>query len=66
VSDWRRRAKDIARMINRPPSNTTGQLQHLPCRGRFVRVSQGVYDVVRPERVEMPAPIGGTSAAHGA
>ncbi len=59
-------AKDIARMINRPPSNTTCQLQHLLHRGLVVRVIKGVYGVVRPEPAEMPAPIGGTSAAHGA
>jgi hypothetical protein len=53
-------------MINRPPSNTTGQLQHLLHRGLVVRVSQGVYDVVRPESAEMPASIGGTRSAHGA
>ena len=38
-----RRAKDIARIINRPPSNATGQLQHLLRRGLVVRVSKGVY-----------------------
>jgi hypothetical protein len=61
-----RRAKDITRVINRPPSNTTGQSQHLLRRGLVVRVSKGVYDVVQPEPAEMPASIDGTRAAHGA
>jgi hypothetical protein len=46
--------------------NTTGQLRHLIRRGPVVRVSKGVYDVVRPEPAEMPASIDGTRAAHGA
>ena len=61
-----RRAKDITRVINRPPSSTTSQLQHLLHRGLAVRVSQGVNGVVRPESAEMPASIGGTRSAHGA
>lgn len=44
-----RRAKDIARIIDRPPSNTTGQLQHLLCRGLVVRVGKGVYDLARAD-----------------
>jgi hypothetical protein len=44
-----RRAKDIVRIINRPPSNTTGQLQHRLRRGLVVRVSKGAYDVGRPD-----------------
>ena len=47
-----RRTRDIARIINRSPSNTTGQLQHLLRRGLVVRVSKGVYDVVPPEPVQ--------------
>jgi hypothetical protein len=34
----------------RPPSDTTGQLRHLLRRGLVVRVSKGVYDVVRSDR----------------
>jgi len=40
-----RRARDIARIINRPPSNATGQLAHLLRRGLVVRVAKGVYDI---------------------
>jgi hypothetical protein len=35
---------------HRPPSDMTGQLQHLLRRGLVVRVSKGVYDVLRPDR----------------
>jgi hypothetical protein len=35
---------------HRPPSDMTGQLQHLLRRGLVVRVSKGVYDVMRPDR----------------
>jgi hypothetical protein len=51
-----RRAKDIARIINRQPSNTTGQ--HLLGRGLVVRVSKGVYDVGRPDghQASIPSP----------
>jgi hypothetical protein len=45
-----RRSKDIARIISRPPSDTTGQLLHLLRRGLGVRVSKGVYDIMRPDR----------------
>ncbi len=51
-----RRAKDIARIIDRPPSNTTGQLQHLLRRGLVVRVSKGVYDLARAAKHPAPVP----------
>jgi hypothetical protein len=50
-----RRTRDIARIINRPPSNTTGQLQHLLRRGLVVRVSKGVYDLAPSNRKSGPA-----------
>ena len=46
--------------------NTAGQLRHLLRRGPVVRVSNSVYDVVRPELAHMQASIGGTRSAHGA
>ena len=45
-----RRTRDIARIIDRPPSNTTGQLQHLLRRGLVVRISKGVYGLARCDR----------------
>ena len=53
-----RRAKDIACIINRPPSNTSGQLQHLLRRGLVVRVGKGVYDLARAggHREKVPRP----------
>jgi hypothetical protein len=45
-----RRTRDIARIIDRPPSNTTGQLQHLLRRGLVVRVGKGVYELARPDK----------------
>jgi DNA-binding IclR family transcriptional regulator len=50
-----RRTRDIARIINRPPSNTTGQLQHLLRRGLVVRISKGVYDIAPSSRKSGPA-----------
>ncbi len=38
-----RRARDIARLVNRPGSVTTGHLRHLLKRRLVVRVSKGVY-----------------------
>ena len=38
-----RRARDIAEIIQRPPSVTTGHLRHLLNRGLIVRVGKGVY-----------------------
>jgi len=45
-----RRTRDIARIINRSPSNTTGQLQHLLRRGLVVRVGKGVYELAQPDK----------------
>lgn len=53
-----RRTKDIARIIGRPPSNTTGQLQHLLRRGLVVRIGKGVYALAPPDKppVLIPRP----------
>ena len=76
-----RRTRDIARIVNRPPSNTTGQLQHLLRRGLVVRISKGVYDLARCDRplgsvrqqaersrasIERPAPVAAPSHLDGA
>ena len=71
-----RRTRDIALIINRPPSNTTGQLQHLLRRGLVVRISKGVYDLARSDRprastnvrasIERPAPVAAPSHLDGA
>ncbi len=45
-----RRTRDIARIIDRSPSNTTGQLQHLLRRGLVVRVGKGVYELAQPDK----------------
>jgi predicted transcriptional regulator len=44
-----RRARDIARIINRPPSNATARLRHLVRRGLVARVGKGVYDLARAD-----------------
>jgi hypothetical protein len=46
-----RRTKAIARIIDRPPCNTTGQL---PRHGLVVRVSKGVYGLRRPDGCQAP------------
>jgi hypothetical protein len=50
-----RRTRDIARIINRPPSNTTGQLQHLLRRGLVVRISKGIYALAPSNGMSGPA-----------
>jgi hypothetical protein len=45
-----RRTRDIARIIDRSPSNTTGQLQHLLRRGLVIRVGKGVYELAQPDK----------------
>ena len=51
-----RRAKDIAHIVNRPPSVTTGHLRHLLKRGLVTRVSKGVYAL--PSRVGSASSVG--------
>jgi hypothetical protein len=46
-----RRTKDIARIIDRPPSDITDQLLR---RGLLVRVSKGVYGLTRPDGRQAP------------
>ena len=48
-----RRPREIAAIVNRPPSVTTGHLRHLLKRGLIVRIDKGVYALAC--RVHPPA-----------